>query len=351
MKNKLFLLLAGMFAFSACHSELKKFIIEDSDVVEISKSVVERLNDYELWIARNEIYARKGRQFSNHFLESYFYNCEWYIPKIEPADFDENLLSDVEKRNVQLLYSEQTKRKKQKKFPIKCEFDKVYLVDLDGDNMAEKLRITYKEGTYELESLDIYVNNKKFNVASNILELNEREFYITDIARQKPGLEIALMDYGPSSDLETHFYVYSEGNVQHIGSVGDFPFENYKNIDGFGQEGIVMATLRTDVIETTFSYACWIYDYDNKTLSLREDSMYNVAPIRKKTLKKPIYIYTKKNTDSPKKYMQPQPFYFLASDGKEWMRVRCEDNTIGYMHDEYEWEEKYNLIDHLLLYD
>lgn len=356
MKNILFILFVVSLLFSACSADSKKYIIEDSDVVEISKSVIERMSNHELWIARNEIYARKGRKFTNTFLESYFYNCEWYNPKIEPADFDENLLSDVEKRNVELLYSEQKKRDRQKKCPIKCEFNKEYSIDLDGDGVNERISVTYKQGEWGAEDIQIHINEKHYDADSGILSLNERGYYITDIAHNKPGLEIALMDYGPSSDLVTHFYVYSEEDVQYVGEVGDFPFEEYIKIDAFGQDNTVIAINRTDVIETTFSYAYWIYDFEAKKISLRKDLMYNVAPIREKTLKKPIYVYTEMNVYSSKKYLKPQKLYFLASDGNDWTKIKCEDNSICYIyspHGKIEGtdEEKYEIYEPYIIYD
>lgn len=356
MKNIIFILFVVPMLFSACSADSKKYIIEDSDVVEIPKSVIERMSNHELWIARNEIYARKGRKFTNTFLESYFYNCEWYNPKIEPADFDENLLSDVEKRNVELLYSEQKKRDRQKKYPIKCEFNKEYSIDLDGDGVNERISVTYKQVERWAEDIQIHINEKHYDADSYIESLNERGYYITDIAHNKPGLEIALMRDGESNALNTHFYVYSEGDVQYIGEVGFFPFEEYIEMDAFGQDNTVIAISKTYAFETIYLYEYWIYDFEAKKLSMRKDLMYNVASIREKTLKKPIYVYTEMDVNSPKKYLKPQKLYFIASDGNDWTKIKCEDNSICYIyspHGKIEGtdEEKYEIIEPYIIFD
>ena len=53
--------------------------------------------------AKNEIYARKGRQFQSVELQNYFNSKSWYKGTISPSAFSESLLSDVEKKNVELL--------------------------------------------------------------------------------------------------------------------------------------------------------------------------------------------------------------------------------------------------------
>lgn len=42
----------------------------------------------ELYIARNEIYARHGRMFKNEKLNEYFSSKSWYTPKYTPEEFD-----------------------------------------------------------------------------------------------------------------------------------------------------------------------------------------------------------------------------------------------------------------------
>ncbi len=53
--------------------------------------------------AKNEIYARYGRKFNDRELQEYFNNRPWYNGTIEPDKFDESMLSDVEKKNVEYL--------------------------------------------------------------------------------------------------------------------------------------------------------------------------------------------------------------------------------------------------------
>lgn len=53
-----------------------------------------------LRIARNEIYARHGFKFKDPYLHNHFSTCSWYTPSVESKDFDESVLSEVERNNI-----------------------------------------------------------------------------------------------------------------------------------------------------------------------------------------------------------------------------------------------------------
>lgn len=54
-------------------------------------------------IARNELYARHGRKFSDEFLVTYFESKSWYEGTIEPEDFDESVFNEYELANRDLI--------------------------------------------------------------------------------------------------------------------------------------------------------------------------------------------------------------------------------------------------------
>lgn len=57
----------------------------------------------ELRIMRNEIYARHGRKFGNPKLRQHFLEQNWYDPKIEPNDFRERLITNVQNKNIEYI--------------------------------------------------------------------------------------------------------------------------------------------------------------------------------------------------------------------------------------------------------
>lgn len=87
-----------------------EYIFPDSNQLEIYEDELVDLNDWELRLARNEILARHGRKFSDQELQKYFDSCSWYSGTIEPEDFDESVLSDIENSNINIIKNEENSR-------------------------------------------------------------------------------------------------------------------------------------------------------------------------------------------------------------------------------------------------
>lgn len=86
------------------------YVFADSSSRLLTAAELDKLSTYQLWIARNEIYARHGRKFTNADLASYFAGKSWYKGTIEAASFDESLLSSIERQNVDAILAEEASR-------------------------------------------------------------------------------------------------------------------------------------------------------------------------------------------------------------------------------------------------
>ena len=80
-----------------------EYILSYSSDRLLTVSDVELLSKEQCRYARNEIYARHGRKFSDKKLQAYFDSKSWYVGTIEPNDFDESELSKIEKKNIKYL--------------------------------------------------------------------------------------------------------------------------------------------------------------------------------------------------------------------------------------------------------
>lgn len=89
------------------HLDAADYILPNSDKVYYSRSDFAGLSDWELYVARNEIYARYGREFKNDDLARYFARKSWYVPRYTPEEFDSmaSPLNAYEKHNVDELLS------------------------------------------------------------------------------------------------------------------------------------------------------------------------------------------------------------------------------------------------------
>ena len=80
-----------------------EYILPDSSTTYLTMDDLEGLTAEECRIARNEIYARHGRRFSEEELQSYFDSCSWYTGTTDPEDFDGSVLNDYEEKNLALI--------------------------------------------------------------------------------------------------------------------------------------------------------------------------------------------------------------------------------------------------------
>ena len=78
-------------------------IIPDSDSRKLTEDDLKFLDKGELRIARNEIYARHGRKFTSEDLQNHFNSMDWYFPMVEASDFDESVLNEYEKYNLNFI--------------------------------------------------------------------------------------------------------------------------------------------------------------------------------------------------------------------------------------------------------
>lgn len=89
----------------AAEARLGDFILPQSSVQPLSPADIAGLDKAELRLARNEIYARRGRIFRSPDLAAHFSRYAWYRPVAA-----EVALSPVEQRNVDLLQQAEASR-------------------------------------------------------------------------------------------------------------------------------------------------------------------------------------------------------------------------------------------------
>lgn len=80
-----------------------EYVFPHSSYAELMIEECEGMNALECRIARNEIYARHGRIFSDESLQAYFDSCSWYEGFIEPEEFSEGLLNEIELANIDVI--------------------------------------------------------------------------------------------------------------------------------------------------------------------------------------------------------------------------------------------------------
>lgn len=80
-----------------------EFILPDSSVRVLDKSELAGFSAEQCRLARNGIYAKHGRMFDDARLQNYFNSRSWYHGTIPAKQFNDNMLSDIEIQNRNLI--------------------------------------------------------------------------------------------------------------------------------------------------------------------------------------------------------------------------------------------------------
>ena len=91
---------------SAATASSDEYVLADSATKKYSRSELEAMNLHTLFLARNEIFARHGRQFQSAELQQYFGSKGWCHGTIAASTFDANsdsYLNETEKANASLM--------------------------------------------------------------------------------------------------------------------------------------------------------------------------------------------------------------------------------------------------------
>lgn len=80
-----------------------EYLLPYSDTRKLTKSDLAPLSKKQLELARNEIYARHGRKFKTEYIQEYFNMTHWYKGTVEPENFSESVLNDIEKYNINFI--------------------------------------------------------------------------------------------------------------------------------------------------------------------------------------------------------------------------------------------------------
>ena len=82
------------------------YMFPDSDSRMLTRDELINKTAQELKIARNEIYARHGREFTDETMQNYFLEKDWYTPLYTPEEFDaegDDWFNDYEYANKTLI--------------------------------------------------------------------------------------------------------------------------------------------------------------------------------------------------------------------------------------------------------
>lgn len=326
-------------AGSGIHYHAEECVLPTSSILPLRQEMLEYLSDNDLWIAKNEIYARHGRQFDNEYLQQYFDRCSWYEGSVPAKEFQESVLNQTERDNLQRLVLAGQEYGLKHPYPKKYPANETVEEDISGSGTMDKIcyQVTEQEsGEYQCR---IMVNGEVF-LANEIFYEDYEEimtnpvidcFYITDIQEGDGALEIAVLDEGMSEDTVTYFFQYYDGMISYIGKVFGFPFpEMNGGWNGFSGAGGITGCQRMDLIETAYLEGFWWYH--GSRIVCQDLGWYEFLPTSGHTLYEDLTVHTEREESSALSVIPAQEqVFFLASDMEEWILVRGKDGNEGYI--------------------
>ncbi len=323
-------------AASDIHGNADEYMFPTSSILALDQEMLADFSANSLWIGRNEIYARHGRQFDNVYLQQYFDRCTWYKGEIPAQEFQESVLNQTEKDNIKLLQAAEKEYDRQHPYPKMYKASEAASEDLNGDGSADEIGYRVMEQETGEVLCEITVNGETY-IANELFtpELDSimtypmmDRFYITDILEGDGVLEIAVVDEGPSEDWVTHFYQY-DGTLYYIGTVLGFPFAS-GGLNGFNGFGSINGELVTDLIETAYVQGCW--RYDGNTIALWDWGWYEYLPDYAHVLYEDLPVYLEREETSVTAIIPAQEeVFFLGTDMERWILVKGKDGSQGYM--------------------
>lgn len=317
------------------HTNASEYVFPMSEYYPLTEDMLLNMGENDLWLARNEIYARHGYHFKNGYLQSYFEKYAWYEDRED--SFSEDEFSQIEKDNVSLFKKMEDKTASQSLYPLEEKVGKKVSVDLSGNGKKNTILYQVTEETYGNAKGCLTVDGITYDLEEDFqiyMDWPEDEhFYITDISPFFDGLEIAIADYGPSDDPVTHFFVYDETDgLQTIGSVPGFPMKQMGFQNGFVSGGVIgySRCMTLDVHEYTVYY--W-YDYENKSLELQtgDESHYDMPRVHVLLNDLPLH-YTMDPDSATFIIPSGSKVFFKECIGQNWVLVHGPNGIEGYVH-------------------
>lgn len=157
------------------YKEEQPYILFESIYRKLTDEDVEGFDKETLYEAIDEIYAREGMEFDSPEKKASYKNCLWYKPTISEDEFTDDMLSDVEKYNIQFLKSQ---------------------IEEINNNEIEKQKIIergYTEGTYQnLDGYTIVMKNQEDGNFEKIENIFDVEIYYPngEILCEESGMQL-----------------------------------------------------------------------------------------------------------------------------------------------------------------
>ena len=213
-------------------------------------------------------------------------------------------------------------------YPIIVPIGEAAEADLDGDGTAESVRVWLEDGEDGWTRACLTVNGPDFTDSlylDSIAHLDcpdPDNWAIADIYSADGLLEIAVQDWGPSSDYYTNFFRYENGEVYPFGGVPGLIWDGTSGESdlSFEEDGFIESYMRLRVLQTWFAPAR--YEIAPRgMLELVPQELYTATAPTAVTVKSPVLAYAAPGDDAARTLETGTELLITGTDNAEW--VQC----------------------------
>lgn len=183
----------------------------------LSEEELREMTPEALRIMRNEIFARKGFIFEKQDMQTYFSNQSWYRPQYRDYAHVANLLSDIEKENVEIIKRVEASKKYTDESQIVSKSQSAIIDEIKGRyetivsaNISEQSFLTPCQNGNVLLKTDQGVMKR-----IKIYKGTENRNYTDEYYFWNGELFFALtVDFSLQRQKEARFYIYQNQGVK-----------------------------------------------------------------------------------------------------------------------------------------
>lgn len=324
------LMLCGDWFDAACFQErylneydvtTDEYIWPDLSEEKLGNDRLYALNQTDLSIARNQVFARYGRKFADPLLHAVFSRKSWYTPQNEGSEFDsqmQELFTETEKENLVLVEKNETERffRKSGAYDTMKALLSGSFLDLDGDGQEEQI-------LYDVDWVD---DEEEIGVATLTIRgadgseskageemINPHSVpYICSV--EDGRYQVGVAQDGMSADFSMTFYGYKSGQLVHGGSIFTYP------------EGVQIVPGRLSAPEEIYHIQCEpvYFDYkpENGRLVKQEQDYYEYRGNEVTALQELDLYAAQKDAKAADRLHVQDKVIILGGDLEKWVKIK-----------------------------
>lgn len=283
-------------------------------------------NQTDLFIARNQIFARHGRKFSDTFLDAVFSQKRWYEPVYTGEEFEaaqQELLTDIEKENLNTVMQHEILRgfRKESTDTSGSAAGLLSGSSLDLDGGGEKERIFYTITRQQTES----TWNEIYKIALSVKSSSGKEIMIEQegdnlhdkcytASMDGEHYFLIVADNGPSADYVMNLYGYEKGEMKEAGIIYSSP------------QSLKVYPDRLEAMEEIYHFQCqavnFEYIYENGQFRRQQKDYYEYR-MNTATALKEISLYREKGgSDADLILSAGDEVQVMGGDLSEWVQLK-----------------------------